>query len=204
MPTLAFFTGRSGSTLLPRSCRAASVTCKCLRYAPAITGRHGCSPEVSADFDAAVFDKVLAFAFFGEAVIDFGEVYVSGRESGHLVRQFERLLAAESRQTGSIHQAKMWMMLAIPRIATGRLGKSRARSALVTRTAPPPSDSSAQSNNRYDGELRTRLLPAHGLVSDGQEGYQREYDILGPTRISSSSSVLNSGRASRSDYPVDR
>jgi hypothetical protein len=159
---------------------------------------------VSADFDAAVFDKVLAFAFFGEAVIDFGEVYVSGRESGHLVRQFERLLAAESRQTGSIHQAKMWMMLAIPRIATGRLGKSRARSALVTRTAPPPSDSSAQSNNRYDGELRTRLLPAHGLVSDGQEGYQREYDILGPTRISSSSSVLNSGRASRSDYPVDR
>jgi hypothetical protein len=39
-------------------------------------------------------------------------------------------------------------------MATAGLGKSRARSALVTITAPPPSDSSAQSNRRKGSQMK--------------------------------------------------
>ena len=41
----------------------------------------------------------------------------------------------------------------MPKIATGFLGKSRARSALVTSTAPPPSDSSEQSSKRNGAQI---------------------------------------------------
>ena len=58
----------------------------------------------------------------------------------------------------------MRMMLPIPKIATGRLGKSRPRSALVTRTAPPPSDSTIKQPQWIDDEPRCLMIgDSHGF-----------------------------------------
>jgi hypothetical protein len=56
----------------------------------------------------------------------------------------------------------------------------------------------------HDGELRTRLLPAHGLVSDGQEGDQREYNNFGTNAHFEFFKRAKQRQGITLDYPVDR